>query len=272
MCMNIPKQVAGEQVDRVEGSTEVTCTCVLEYPTTLPAVVDAVEVSHAQIYRNRSPTSRWMRWKDHQKSRALVSRNTPRTAQVVDGVEVSHGGDITRMCDSDIVTSCLMDVVKFVWVTKFTDPPLVDAVEFTGVTKFTDPFWWMWWNLQGSQDLLTRFGGYGGSIPGHKIALTPFWWMWWKRSRSKNLFGGCGGSFYKGSIRVVEAVESGVSAKIWRRMDVVEVFPWSLIFPEVPGNVPITTYGLEQILELHSQMEFLCPKTPDLLEMVQKRS
>jgi hypothetical protein len=32
------------------------------------------------------------------------------------------------------------------------------VVEFTGVTN-----------------LLTRFGGYGGSIPGHKIALTPFW-------------------------------------------------------------------------------------------------
>jgi hypothetical protein len=92
-----------------------------------------------------------------------------------------------------------MDVVEFVWATKFTDPSLVDAMEFTGVTKFTDPFWWMWWNLQGSQNLLTRFGGYGGSIPGHKIALTPFWWMWWRRSQSKNPFGGCGGSFYKGN-------------------------------------------------------------------------
>jgi hypothetical protein len=71
-----------------------------------------------------------MWWKNHQKSHALC-QNTPRTAQVVDGVEVSHGGDTTWMCDSDIVTPCLMDVVEFVWATKFTDPSLVNAIEFT---------------------------------------------------------------------------------------------------------------------------------------------
>src|SRR4051794_40901790 len=92
---------------------------------------------------------------DHQKSLALVCQNTPTTAQVVDGVEgveVSRGGDTTWMCDSDIVTPCLMDVVELVWATKFTDPSLVDAMEFTGVTKFTDPFWWIWWKHSRSQN------------------------------------------------------------------------------------------------------------------------
>jgi hypothetical protein len=73
---------------------------------------------------------------------------------------------------------------------------LLDECGGIWVTKFIDPLWWMRWNLQGSQNLLACFGGYGRSIPGHKIVLTPFWWMWWKHSRSKNLFGGCGGSFY----------------------------------------------------------------------------